>query len=147
MPRTKPSDLRGNDIIDSRDVIARLRELESERDSYKVADATEEPKAGWTAQDGTIFSADWSESEEDEYQALKALEDDAAGYSSDWTYGSALIRDSYFETYAQEWAEDIGAIDRNAKWPLSHIDWEAAAEELKADYTQVEFDGETYWVR
>lgn len=66
---------------------------------------------------------------------------------SDWKYGEALIRDSYFATYAEELASDIGAIDRNAKWPLSHIDWEAAADELKMDYTAIDFDGVEYWIR
>lgn len=48
---------------------------------------------------------------------------------------------------AQELADDIGAIDSNAKWPLNHIDWEAAAEELKMDYTEVNFNGTTYYIR
>lgn len=67
--------------------------------------------------------------------------------TSSWTYGVTLIRDSYFEDYAQQMAEDIGAINRDATWPLNHIDWEAAAEALKGDYTSAEFDGVTYWAR
>jgi hypothetical protein len=58
-----------------------------------------------------------------------------------------MIAESDFVEYAQELAEDIGAIDRNAKWPLHHIDWAAAAEDLKQDYQEVEFDGDTYLVR
>lgn len=107
------------DIIDSRDVIERIKALEGTED----------------------------ETEKAELKALEALQEEAEGYSDDWKYGATLIRDSYFTEYAQELAEDIGAIDRNAKWPLQHIDWEAAADELKQDYTSVEFDGTTYWVR
>lgn len=49
--------------------------------------------------------------------------------------------------YAETLAEDIGAIDRNAGWPLMHIDWEAAADALKMDYRQVDYDGVAYWMR
>ena len=58
-----------------------------------------------------------------------------------------LIADDYFETYAQELAEDIGAIGRDASWPLSYIDWTAAADALKLDYFVVEFAGQDYWTR
>ena len=83
----------------------------------------------------------------EELQLLTALSSDGADYSPDWEYGVGLIRDSYFETYAQELAEDIGAIDPNAAWPTYCIDWERAAIELQMDYSCVDFDGITYWVR
>lgn len=33
------------------------------------------------------------------------------------------------------------------RWPFTCIDWDKAAQELQMDYTSVEFDGITYWVR
>jgi antirestriction protein len=57
------------------------------------------------------------------------------------------VRDSYFKDYAVELAEDIGAIDPDATWPTNRIDWDAAADDLKIDYTTVEYDGTTYWYR
>jgi hypothetical protein len=80
-------------------------------------------------------------------KALQALADEASGYAPDWQYGEALIRDSYFTEYAQELAEDIGAVNCDASWPNQYIDWERAADALKADYTSVDFDGVDYWVR
>lgn len=112
-----------DDVIDSRDVIARIEELEAEDVGMLPADE---------------FSELW---------ALKALADEASGYAADWQYGEMLIHDDYFETYAQELAEEIGAVDPEAGWPLNRIDWESAADDLKIDYTSVEFDGETYWIR
>lgn len=82
-----------------------------------------------------------------EYETLKTLAEECAGYAPDWKYGETLIRDSYFKEYAQQLAEDIGAIDRNAAWPMCCIDWDQAAEELKQDYTSVDYDGVTYWIR
>ena len=57
-----------------------------------------------------------------------------------------LIADSYFEDYAMEYADEIGAIDSSARWPLAHIDWKAAAEELQSDYTSITFDDCDYWM-
>jgi len=36
--------------------------------------------------------------------------------------------------FAQDMAEQIGAIDKNASWPQTCIDWEFAARELMYDY-------------
>lgn len=67
-------------------------------------------------------------------------------WEGDW-FPVTLIRDSYFQDYAQETAEDSGAINRDSPWPNNHIDWESAARELQIDYESVEFDGTTYWYR
>ena len=108
------------DVLDSRDVIGRIEELQDieERD----------------------------ESEEEELVALLALQFEAED-SPDWQYGETLIRDTYFRDYAQELAEDIGAISGNETWPLSYIDWDAATQALQQDYFEVDFDGVTYWIR
>lgn len=39
------------------------------------------------------------------------------------------------EDFAQDMAEQIGALDRNASWPQTCIDWEWAARELMYDYS------------
>lgn len=65
----------------------------------------------------------------------------------DWEYGAQLIRYDYFESYAQELAEDIGAIPTELDWPLYCIDWEKAADALQMDYTSVEFLGVDYLAR
>lgn len=83
----------------------------------------------------------------EELAALEALEQEAEGYAADWQHGEVLIRDSYFEEYAQELAEDIGAVKKGMAWPYTCIDWEQAAEELQRDYTAVSFGGVRYWIR
>lgn len=113
------------DIIDSRDVIARIEYLE---DTLCPADES----------DGT------DNEERSELAALVALRDED---SPDWPHGETLIRDSYFQDYAEQMAEDIGAIDSNASWPNNCIDWERATRELQYDYSCVEFGGVNYWIR
>lgn len=125
------------DIIDSRDVIARIDELTDERDSIE----------GENDEDTQKLIAEWDETDGGELKSLLKLQEQAEGYS-DWSHGVALIRDSYFEDYARETAEDLyGDKMRTAEWPFSCIDWEKAATELQQDYTSVDFDGVDYWVR
>ena len=111
----------GDDVIDSRDVIERISFLEGKDDR--------------------------DESDDDELETLKNLADEAQGYCADWEYGETLIRDSYFKEYAEQFAEEIGAIDSNATWPNNCIDWDRAARELQQDYTSIDFDGVEYWTR
>lgn len=110
------------DVIDSREIIERIEDLESDEESL-------------------------DEEERDELKALREFAEEASGYAPDWQYGATLIRDTYFKDYAMELAEDIGAIDGNATWPNTCIDWDQAARELQMDYTCVSFDGVDYWVR
>lgn len=112
-----------DDIIDSRDIDARIEELQESAEAEPL-----------------------DESGTEELAALLALRGDV-GYGGEWPYGIGFIRDSYFQTYAEDLADDIGAIDRNATWPCNCIDWEQAARELRMDYSSTELDGVTYWYR
>jgi hypothetical protein len=133
------------DIIDSRDIIERIEEL---REKMSGACIVPEGSDWATAGDCSAHAHmdGWDELDE-ELKQLLALQEEAEGYSGDWKYGATLIRDSYFEEYAKQLADDIGAIDSNASWPLYCIDWERAAADLQQDYTSVDYDGVTYWVR
>lgn len=46
------------------------------------------------------------------------------------------------EVFAQNMAEEIGAINKEAQWPNNCIDWEFAAKELMYDYSD---DGGHYF--
>jgi len=128
------------DIIDSRDIIARIAYL---RDLW--AETT-----GDDPGDYSLSGDDWltglSEDERDELVTLLELAEEGETLA-DWQHGETLIRDSYFEEYARELAEDIGAVASDAAWPAYCIDWQRAARELQADYTSLDFDGVTYWAR
>ena len=82
-----------------------------------------------------------------EFAALVRLAAEGEDYAEDWAFGEALIRDSYFKEYAQELADDIGAVNSDAGWPADCIDWEKATRELQMDYSPVDFDGVAYWTR
>ncbi len=142
MPRTAPSNT--DDLIDSRDIIDRIAELRDERDSCMMlreddsGNVTEEPDPqGW---------ADQYPEDAAELAALEKLAGEAEDYADDWRHGVTLIRDDYFTEYARELLEDCGTIPRDIEeWVI--IDWDATARNVRMDYTGVEFDGVTYWVR
>ena len=97
-----------------------------------------------TAREDYVDLRDLDEDEEAIWR--KAFEE--AGIAFDPDNEPSAIADREFENHAQELAEDIGLIDgKQVDWPYRHIDWEAAAEELKMDYCDVEVEGVTYWVR
>jgi antirestriction protein len=136
-----------DDVIDSRDVIARIEELEGERGAL-VSDLEEADETNIIESEhaAKIAITAWDEENEAELKALEALAEEAEGYAPDWRYGAALVRDSYFEDYARELLEDCGDIPRNLPHYIE-IDWEATARNIRADYTEVDFDGVSYWVR
>jgi hypothetical protein len=129
------------DYFDSREVIDRIQELvaeweEATGDTFSVYALSEDDKrAGLNGDDAA------------ELHALLTLQEEADGMVADWAYGETFISADYFTEYARELAENIGAITSDHGWPLAHIDWEAAADALKIDYTEFEFMGTTYYAR
>lgn len=108
-----------DDIMDTRDIQARIDELES------------------------IEVIDRDEDEQDELDALYALKEETEYYFSN---EESFISDDYFEEYAEELCKDCGMIPEDLpSW--IHIDWERTAAELQQDYTSYEFRGTTYWIR
>ena len=114
-------------IIDSRDVIDRIEDLEDQLD------------------DTSALADDQDLQDELDIWRLFQQEGDPA---EDWAFGVMFIADDHFVTYAQELAEDIGSVPRDdTAWPFTCIDWEAAAEALQVGYTPITVAGRTFWAR
>ena len=130
--------------LDSRDLLDRLDELEAARDAFVDERITETVGPGeletWWAEDHP--------EDADELDMLRALRDETEGYADDsWRDGVFFVANWDWKNYAQELAEDIGALPKDAGWPTYCIDWDAAARDLRMDYTSCEIDGNTYWYR
>mgnify|MGYP003516538994 CR=1 FL=1 len=135
------------DVLDVRDIIARIEELETDLcDEFGIENDEDE---------NTELRALIAENDADdpsELRTLYALLDELAGNGGDeqWRgtwYPVTLIAESYFTDYARELAEDSGMIDRESSWPNNCIDWDAAAEQLQQDYTSCEIIGNTFYYR
>ncbi|MDN7595290.1 antirestriction protein ArdA [Burkholderia multivorans] len=123
------------DVIDVRDVIARVEELRSAIEAYAEK------------------MIDWQENADntEELEQLESLLSKLAGNGGDekWEgqwYPITLIRDSHFEDYARELVEDICDLPKGLPIYIE-VDWEATARNVRMDYSSVEFDGVTYWYR
>ena len=147
-----------DDVIDSRDVIERIEELEGEiealeeayAEAYEAWEETsddEEKQANAEKSDKAQEALrEWNDDNADELRDLKALAEEAEGYAADWKYGETLIRESHFASYCQELCEDVGYIPKDIpSW--IEIDWKATARNMRQDYTSVEFGGVTYLIR
>jgi len=144
------------DVIDSRDIISRIGELISYRDCIDEAKSDLErfqndPKCTPDdIADAEKYLAEQEEAFEDEdreeLKILESLAEDAEGYAPDWIYGATLIRESYFEDYCQELVSDIGDLPKNIPSYIA-IDWAKTADNLRVDYTEVDYDGVTYLIR
>jgi hypothetical protein len=128
-----------DDVIDSRDVIERIEELEA------IALPIHNVETGEDELDPNVTDDERADAVA-ELALLKTLAEEAEGYAPDWQYGEMLVRDSYFTDYARELLEDCGDIPKNLPHYIE-IDWDATARNIQQDYTSVEFDGVTYWIR
>ena len=122
-----------DDLFESREVMERIAELEEV--------GTE------TNSEGTEFDADRLCDEfREEYDALIALRDECDGYASDWTYGETFIHEGYFTAYCMEMLSELEYLSADMpSWII--IDEDETAANMRADYTDYEFMGSTYYAR
>lgn len=153
MSRNTPTNT--DNRIDLDDVCERIEELESERtdltDNVVSADAeldaaepgsTDADACAETASDAREALALWADDNGKELKDLTDFMSEAGGLDG------PMIRESYFQTYAMELADDLhGKALKTPDWPFSCIDWEQAANELQHDYTGADFNGVTYYGR
>ena len=88
------------------------------------------------------FYADW----EDKFQQINEIDEVENAVGSEFTYGCTLIEEDDFVDYVKDLLEDCGYISKDfPSW--IEIDWEATSENVKQDYSEVEYQGETYYFR
>lgn len=166
-----------DDTIDSRDVINELDELQSELDSLtetvsecedevttcedtlnelqsedeqqdddSITDAEQELTDAQAELEGAQTELNCFDM--DVYTVLKEFAKEFEDYASDYMYGAQAIRESYWEDYAGELVHDLGDLPDNLPAYIEdNINWKGVAEDLLVDYSAIDFDGVTYYVR
>lgn len=88
----------------------------------------------------------WKEDWKDELEEIDEIDSIENEVGSEFDYGTTLIEDNDFEEYVEELLIDCGYISKDMpSW--IEIDWEATAENVKQDYSEVEYQGRNYYVR
>lgn len=113
-----------DDRIDSLDVISDIEELQDELEHERNVIRREELTQ--------------------ELETLEAFADQGRAFD-DWPHGLLFIHEDFFTEYVEESYQDIYGNVPDAL--ANHIDWEGVADDWREDYSEVEFDGQTYLTR
>jgi len=117
------------DVIDTRDLQYRLEEITSELELNQEILTPEEVRELKT-----------------ERNEILALKEEVDGYSGDtFEDGVQLISERGFTEHVQELLRDTGEVP-DLPWYVE-VDWDATANHLRVDYTEVDFQGTTYLFR
>ena len=85
----------------------------------------------------------WKEYFEDELKEIEEIDSIETELGSEFEYGVTLVDVDDWEEYVEELLEDIGYIPKDfPSW--IEIDWEATADNVKVDYMEVTYQGNSY---
>lgn len=124
------------DILDTRDLQTRLEELEDVINDYMEENNLDS---------GELVDESLAFEDEEDYEELTELRD-LAYEIPEWIHGEALINEDDWEEYVEEMLKDIGDLPSDIPWYIE-IDWERTANNIKADYSECEYQGSTYYYR
>ena len=148
-----------NSVFDTRDLIEYLDFLVSELvdkwndlsgEDFKAYDINDILGTGgyeFVENTKELF-AQWEEDNSDEIEEFKAISMFCEYLSSspDYTYGESVIHEDYFTEYTEDLLKDCGYIPADLpEWIV--LDFEATAENVKVDYSQYQYMGDTYYIR
>lgn len=142
-----------DNLIDSRDIIDRIKELAkfqievfNEQQSIEGDDDLQIDEEDYTHEHFRHWLNEApSDEDREELKTLLALNDECENLS-DWTYGETLIHSSHWVQYVEDLLIDCGDLPREIPHYIA-IDWEKTADNIEQDYMRVDFDGEEYLIR
>lgn len=133
------------DIIYMQKVQSIIKDLTDELEHYKIMgeesrkEDEEEGRIAWEIEEQI-------DSIEIALAPLLELAEVVDAYAQGATAGVLLIKGAYFGVYAKKYAEELGYYDpNNVTWPYNCINWTQATKKLQSEYTEVEFNGLSYW--
>lgn len=146
--------------IDSRDIVKEYDDMVIEREGYledvvmaeeilndvdpEDEDATADAEM-WLESARTNLEI-WEQDNLDRFSMLESVIETGRSYNTGFDNGVTLIPLDKTEEYAKRTACDTCDMYRKLTWPLNCIDWTSAVDELFEDWTEIEFDGDTYYM-
>ena len=88
----------------------------------------------------------WKQDWQEEINQITCIDEVEDEIGSEFDFGVTLIPEDDFTDYVEDLLKGCGYIsDDFPSW--IEIDWEATAENVKQDYSELEYKGETYFYR
>ena len=88
----------------------------------------------------------WKQDWQEEINQITCIDEVEDEIGSEFDFGVTLIAEDDFTDYVEDYLKGCGYIsDDFPSW--IEIDWEATAENVKQDYSELEYEGETYFYR
>lgn len=125
--------------------------IDNSEDYISVSDITDRVEELRTLREDTPEGEEYDDASEEELSTLEGLLNELKGYGGDYQwegdwYPGYLIRATYFTEAMKELLSDIGGLPVDLPAYLA-IDWDKTADNLKVDYSSVEYDGVEYFYR
>ena len=139
-------------VIDTRDIQARIDEIECDIElledeiselSEEIDELDEENADDKNEIDLKLDDIEDKRGQIEELQEELSVLLDVKSEVPEFRHGETLIHEDYWVEYVQELCEDCG-------YDFPHwiaIDWDATADNVAADYSTIELDGNTYYFR
>ena len=133
-------------IIDTRDLDKRLDELKAKRDNIdelrEELNGLEGAELEEAEEKLEAAIDDFDQDEQDELKKLEEFESEIF----EWCDGNTLIDDYDWVDYVKQLLDGCGDLSKNLPSYVV-IDWDATADNIKADYSECEYQGTTYLYR
>jgi hypothetical protein len=92
--------------------------------------------------DNDDIDAEFWADEAEELGKLRAVMADVFGSGAD-DESVTLVSDSYWKLYADEYADEVYGLDKSGAG--AYFDYQQFASDYRSDFSQLDFDGVTYW--
>jgi hypothetical protein len=89
----------------------------------------------------------WKEEWLDEIVTITDIEKLEYEIGSEWEYGVTLIEEDEFEDYCEEFVEDCYGLKDVPSLIRNNINWEGVVYDMRQDYSEVVYNGNTYLYR
>lgn len=130
-----------DDVINRQEIEQAIWELEQERDELldeTCENLTDDQDEDEVREESALI---W-EKQTDSGQQWRTLTD----LLEEMGNADYLVSEDHFPEYVEEMLKDCGDIPSKLPWYVE-IDWEATAQNVRADYSELEWEGHTYLYR
>ena len=89
----------------------------------------------------------WKEGWEDQLEQIEEI-DNIESECSEFSFGETLINEDDFEEYCEDFVKDCGYVHQDMPSIIyNNIDWSGIADDMKQDYSEIKYQGNTYLYR